>query len=60
LNDTYGQVKWASYPFVLVPISGLDHWSFIIVENALQPGPTALNHINSLKGSTILTTHLTY
>ncbi|OWZ12062.1 hypothetical protein PHMEG_00014831 [Phytophthora megakarya] len=31
--------------------TGLDHWSFIIVENALQPGPTALYHINSLKGA---------
>lgn len=51
LHNTCGQLKWESYPFVFVPVSGRDHWSFITVENALQSGPTNRYHVNSLKGA---------
>ncbi|OWY94804.1 hypothetical protein PHMEG_00035361, partial [Phytophthora megakarya] len=38
-----------AYPFVVVPIYGSCHRSFVIIENALQPGPTSLYHVHSFR-----------
>ncbi|KAJ8576335.1 hypothetical protein ON010_g2880 [Phytophthora cinnamomi] len=42
---------WKSYRYVLLPISGGNHWSFVIIENATQQGQAKAYHINSLKGA---------
>ncbi|OWZ05569.1 hypothetical protein PHMEG_00022320 [Phytophthora megakarya] len=49
IQSTSGKLEWGAYPFVVVPIYGSHQWSVVIVENALQAGPTSLYHVNRFR-----------
>ncbi|EGZ29047.1 hypothetical protein PHYSODRAFT_475297 [Phytophthora sojae] len=43
-----GKFDWVSYRFVILPVNGNSHWSFLVVENPLQGGVIRLYHVNSV------------
>ncbi|EGZ26800.1 hypothetical protein PHYSODRAFT_467362 [Phytophthora sojae] len=43
------QFDWSTYRYVLLPVSGRNHWSLVIVENFTTAEPTKLYHVNSLR-----------
>ncbi|EGZ27536.1 hypothetical protein PHYSODRAFT_472272 [Phytophthora sojae] len=47
-NSGPGDLDCSSHKFGIVPISGKDHRSFVVIERSLQPGSTIFYHINSL------------
>ncbi|EGZ25944.1 hypothetical protein PHYSODRAFT_413713, partial [Phytophthora sojae] len=40
-----------AYPYVILIVSGVKHYSILVVENAMRNGPTGMFHVNSLKGA---------
>ncbi|KAE9162829.1 hypothetical protein PF005_g30698 [Phytophthora fragariae] len=46
-----GEFDWSAYPYVILIVSGVKHYSLLVVENAMQNGPTGMFHVNSLKGA---------
>jgi len=42
---------WTSYKYVLLPVSGRNHWSFLVVENPIHADPTKVYHVNSMKSA---------
>jgi hypothetical protein len=50
-NELSGMVDWGAYPYVLLPVSGLNHWSLLVVENPMHAEPMKMYHVNSLRGA---------
>ncbi|KAJ8557025.1 hypothetical protein ON010_g8939 [Phytophthora cinnamomi] len=49
-DEVTGSFDWGAQKYVLLPITGADHYSFAIIENPLTPAQTVCYHINSLRG----------
>lgn len=41
---------WQSYLYVLIPVSGRDHWSLLILEQAMNKTKAAIYHVDSVRG----------
>ncbi|KAF4147845.1 Ulp1 protease family C-terminal catalytic domain-containing protein [Phytophthora infestans] len=47
-DDLVALFNW-SYQYLLLPVSGRNHWSFLIIENFMHAGPTNVYHVNSMR-----------
>jgi hypothetical protein len=42
-------VDWSACSFILLPVSGRNHWSFLVIENPMRVGRMKVYHVNSMK-----------
>eukprot|EP00644_Phytophthora_capsici_P001823 jgi/Phyca11/108010/e_gw1.14.837.1 len=47
-NELNALFDW-SYQYLLLPVSGKNHWSFLVIENFTHGGMTTVYHVNSLR-----------
>ncbi|OWZ10355.1 hypothetical protein PHMEG_00016807 [Phytophthora megakarya] len=48
-NDLVDKMQWDFYPFVLIPVSGRNHWSLLVVEHSLLDRVKCY-HVDSVAG----------
>ncbi|KAE9060852.1 hypothetical protein PF007_g30458 [Phytophthora fragariae] len=51
LEELIAQRDWTSYKYLILPVSGRNHWSFLVLENVMNSEPTKVYHVNSLKNA---------
>jgi len=49
-EETTGAFDWLAHRFILLPITGEDHYSFVIIEHPRHPDRTIFYHVNSYRG----------
>ncbi|EGZ17812.1 hypothetical protein PHYSODRAFT_500299 [Phytophthora sojae] len=51
LADLVALFDWSAYQYVLLPVSGRNHYRVLVIENPMHPGPTKVYHVNSVKNA---------